>query len=148
MNEEDRLDHNRIRKAFNQLNENDQNLIIFLYEWGRPIRPGLAAEELDIKHSTLNLVLDRLKQENIVSWEKYKDVQLLSRGKEMAAHQLNHHEVIHQYLVDYLDLSDDEAHEESVRVAGIFSCKTVEKMKLKLNSEYKSNCSLFVSSLE
>ena len=100
------------------LTDNDQRLIIFLYEWGRPLRPGVAADYLDINHSTLNLSIERLKKKDLVSWERYKLVKLMPKGKEMAAHHLNHHEVIHQYLVENLELSHDEAHEESLNVSG------------------------------
>jgi Mn-dependent DtxR family transcriptional regulator len=105
---------------------------------------GDIREYLPYPHSTLNSVIKRLQKEEIVEWEAYGIVRLKHIGREMAAHQLDHHGIIHQYFLQELGLTDEEAHEESMRIAGIISCHTVIKMMEKLPEERPTDCSLIL----
>ncbi len=124
-------------QPLDNMGEKDVMLVVFLFEWGRPIRIGDIKDHLKLPHSTLNSIVKRLQAKGLVEWIEYGPVTLTPQGAKLAAHHLKHHIVIHHYLVNFLGLEDSKAHEESMKVAGHLSCETVEKMK-----EANSRCQL------
>ena len=110
------------------INEKEIAIIDFLFYWGRPIKAGELVKHLQLKHSTLNSALKRLSKKNIIDWEKYGAVQLTEAGKSNAAHITNHHFIIEKFLKDSLNISDDFAHREALKLAGRISCELIDKI--------------------
>lgn len=127
---------------FLQLGEKEQKVVIFLYEWDRPIRVGDIRRYVDFPHSTLNSVIKRLKAKNVVNWEEYGLVNLDTIGKKIAAHHLQHHMTIHHFFQESLGLSAEEAHVEGLKSAGILSCKTVRLMKANIPDRELNQCGI------
>lgn len=140
------IDHNSgdelLGNEFTKLGEKDQQVLIFLYEWDRPLRVGDIRNYLDFPHSTLNSVIKRLKAKKYVSWEEYGQVKLNHTGKKIAAHHLKHHITIHHFFQQALGLSEDEAHIEGLKSAGVLSCKTVKLMKEKIPNCNLNSCGI------
>ena len=111
-----------------------ENLVLdFLYFWIRPITAGHLKSELNIKHSTLNSILKRLEEQELLTWEKYKEIKLTEKGRESAMHVSNHHFIIERFLKESLRCSEELAHNEALRLAGAFSCELIEEICKKLN---------------
>ncbi|MHA1719124.1 MAG: metal-dependent transcriptional regulator [Promethearchaeota archaeon] len=110
-----------------------ENLVLdFLYFWNRPINAGLLRSNLNFKHSTLNSILKRLENQNLLTWEKYREIELTEKGKESAKHVSNHHFIIERFLKKSLDCSEEFAHKEALHLAGAFSCELIEEICKKL----------------
>jgi len=132
-----------LASAFSDLGPKEQKAIVFLYEWDRPVRLGDMRNYIDFPHSTLNSVVKRLKFKELVIWEEYGTVILTPLGKKLAAHHLKHHLIIHHYFYNALGLSEQEAHEEGMKVAGVLSCQTVKTMLEKIPDCDLQRCGLF-----
>ena len=118
------------------INKDDQ-VLEFLYFWDRPISSGALRKELNIKHSTLNSVIQRLERNRLVVWEKYSLVKLTEKGKEDAAHLSNHHFIVEKFLIDVLEFSEIDAHNEALNLSPHISCKIVDAICIKLHISHK-----------
>ena len=134
----------QITNNFLQLGNKDKSVIIYIYEIGIATKPGDIAKRLQLPHSTINSVIKRLVNKNLVNWKEYAYVELTPLAKKMAAHHLQHHVIIHHYFEHELDLSPDDAHLEGLRIAGVISCQTVLRMKLKIPNCDLTPCTVFV----
>lgn len=115
------------------LSSSENQVLEFLFYWKRAIRPGDLKKELGIKHTTLNSILARLEEKNIIVWEKYGPVSLTDAGRKSASHLTNHHLIIEQYLKKTLKITDRVAHQEALQLAGTFSCRLIEAICAKLD---------------
>jgi DtxR family Mn-dependent transcriptional regulator len=109
-----------------------QDILDFLYFWARPIRAGDLAKELKIKHSTLNSVLLRLQEDNLIKWEKYGIIELTAKGNEFAVHLTNHHLIVERFLREVLEMPEKKAHEEAMNLSGVISCDMIGAICKKL----------------
>ncbi|MDH5403354.1 MAG: hypothetical protein OEZ01_10760 [Candidatus Heimdallarchaeota archaeon] len=136
---------NLLNEMFNDLGEKEQRVIIFLFEWNRPIRVGDMKNYLKYPHSTLNSVLKRLVKLELVIWENYKQVYLKQIARRMVAHHLQHHKILEIYFLQELNITSDQAHDESIRVAGVLSCNTILKMKEKITTDRLEQCGIILN---
>lgn len=103
-------------------------LMQFLREDGKTIMPGNLAKQFDIRHSTINSALKRMEERGLIKWNHYGSIELLDKGVNALKHEEVHHHLIEVFLVDTLDLTPDEAHEESFRLAPFFSCTMIQRI--------------------
>ncbi|RMG31068.1 MAG: metal-dependent transcriptional regulator [Methanobacteriota archaeon] len=118
-----------IQLMLSLVQDKEAKVLIFLLEWGRPVRVGEMKRYLEFPHSTLNSIVKRLEGKGYVDWEEYSNVSLTDLGEKTAIHLLKHHNIMHHYLVNTLGIKDQIAHEDSLKVAGIISCEVIEAMK-------------------
>lgn len=111
-----------------RLDEKETKVLDFLYFWGRPIKVGELVRHLSLKHSTLNSVLKRLVEKDLIKWAKYGPVQLTNLGNDKGAHFTNHHLIIEKFLKESLNISDEFAHSEALKLANVISCELIEKI--------------------
>lgn len=111
------------------LKEKDAKVLIFLIEWGRPVRIGEMKNHLSLPHSTLNSVVKRLESSGYVVWKEYSNVSLTEKGTNTAIHLLKHHNIMHHFLVNSLGVDDKIAHEDSLKAASVISCTVIEAMR-------------------
>ncbi|OLS24961.1 MAG: hypothetical protein HeimC2_20160 [Candidatus Heimdallarchaeota archaeon LC_2] len=134
----------QITEEFLNLGDKDKSVIIYIYEINKNIKPGDIAKRLQLPHSTINSVIKRLVSKKLVNWKEYAYVELTTQANKMAAHHLKHHIIIHHYFEHELDLSNQDAHEEGLRIAGVISCPTVIRMKAKIPDCELSPCKVYM----
>ncbi|MHA2030835.1 MAG: metal-dependent transcriptional regulator [Candidatus Kariarchaeaceae archaeon] len=140
----EKLTDEQITNEFLILGEKDKSVIIYIYEIDKATKPGDISKKLQLPHSTINSVIKRLVNKNLVIWKEYAYVELTPLAKKMAAHHLRHHIVIHHYFEHELELSSDDAHREGLRIAGVISCETVLKMQAKIPDCNLTPCTVYV----
>jgi DtxR family Mn-dependent transcriptional regulator len=122
----------------------EDQVLEFLFFWARPITAGNLRTRLEMKHSTLNSVLQRLVNKQEISWQKYGSIELTEKGREIASHLSNHHFVVEKFLVDELHLQTSEAHQEALALSPHISCKVIDaicdKLGVSHNTVNKSFC--------
>lgn len=104
-----------------------QILIQFLFGTSA-IRPSSLAEQLEVRHSTINSALKRMENKGYLTWKHYGAIELSEKGKDALKHVEVHHHLIEVFLVDALGLTPAEAHEESIKLSPHFSCTMVKKI--------------------
>jgi DtxR family Mn-dependent transcriptional regulator len=92
------------------------------------IKAGDLAKRLDERHSTINSALKRMEERQLVKWNHYGAIELLEKGMDALKHAEVHHHLIEVYLVDTLELTPEEAHEESFRLAPHVSCTMIKRI--------------------
>ncbi len=115
----------------------DNSVLEFLFYWDRPINSGTLRRELNIKHSTLNSVIERLQKKGLVEWEKYSLISLTETGKHEAAHLSNHHFIVEKFLTETLNMNEIDAHEEALKISPHVSCKIIDAICKKMNISHK-----------
>jgi DtxR family Mn-dependent transcriptional regulator len=80
---------------------------------GRPAATGEIAEALDVSPGTVTSMLKTLGETNLATYTPYEGVQLTPAGEALALRVLRRHRLIELFLVETLDLTWDEVHEEA-----------------------------------
>jgi Mn-dependent DtxR family transcriptional regulator len=92
------------------------------------LRPGDLAKLLEIRHSTINSALKRMESQQLLKWNHYGVIELLDKGKNAITHVDVHLHLIATFLMETLQYSPSEAHEESLRLAPHFSCTMIKRI--------------------
>jgi len=87
------------------------------------IRPKDFASRLSIPPQTVNSALARMQQKGQISWNKYKYVKLDINQNYAIIHLQNHIHLVQDYLMQSLGISEQEAYEESLKIAPNISCQ-------------------------
>ena len=114
----------------------ENKVLEYLFYHVRAIRPGDLKKEVDIIHTTLNSILSRLEKKKFITWEKYGPVSLTDTGRRSASHLTNHHLIIERYLKETLDISNEVAHQEALKLAGNVSCRLIEAICTSLSIQH------------
>ncbi len=94
----------------------------------RSLRPGDLAKRLDVRHSTVNSALQRMETLQLLKWNHYGVIELLGKGKDALKHIDVHLHLIATFLIETLNYSAEDAHDESLRLAPHFSCTMIKRI--------------------
>jgi len=118
----------------------DYTVIKFLYRKSVPLKIGKLAKELSIPHSTLGSCITRLKTKGFVKYEAYREVELTSKGNDLAIELIRHARLLEIFLHYELGLKPELAHRESENLNLLFSCETINKICKKYKHPKKCPC--------
>ncbi len=118
----------------------DYTVIKFLYRKSIPLKVGKLAKELSIPHSTLGSCITRLKTKGLVKYEVYREVELTSKGKDLAIELIRHARLLEIFLHTELGVKPELAHRESEKLNLLFSCETINKICKKYKHPKKCPC--------
>jgi DtxR family Mn-dependent transcriptional regulator len=86
------------------------------------------ASTLAIKPATANDMLKKLKEKELVDYEKYGKISLTAQGRKNAIDVLRKHRLWETFLYEKLEFSWDEVHEVAEQLEHIQSEKLVDKL--------------------
>lgn len=86
------------------------------------------AAYLEVKPSTVNEMLKRLKEKNLVNHEKYKKVTLTELGETLALGIIRKHRLWETFLYNKLEFDWDEVHDVAEQLEHVQSEKLIEKI--------------------
>jgi DtxR family Mn-dependent transcriptional regulator len=86
------------------------------------------AERIQTKPPTVSDMLKKLTVKKLVTYEKYKRVQLTNQGKKLAIQIIRKHRLWETFLHDKLNFSWDEVHEVAEQLEHIQSEKLTERL--------------------
>lgn len=86
------------------------------------------AQSLMVKPSTVNDMLKKLRQKELISYEKYGKIFLTSDGKKIGLDIIRKHRLWETFLYEKLEFTWDEVHEIAEQLEHIQSDKLVEKL--------------------
>ena len=125
----------------------EYTVIKFLYRKSVPLKVGKLAKELSIPHSTLGSCITRLKAKEFVKYEAYREVELTSKGKDLAIELIRHARLLEIFLHNELGVKPEFAHSESENLNLLFSCETINTICKKYKHPKKCPCGeVFLSS--
>ena len=86
------------------------------------------ASLLALKPATVNDMLKRLKEKQLVTYEKYGKISLTNEGKKNALEILRKHRLWETFLHDKLKFTWDEVHDVAEQLEHIQSIKLIDKL--------------------
>ena len=86
------------------------------------------AHSLDVKPSSVNDMLKKLRQKELIEYEKYGKIFMSEQGKVMGVQILRKHRLWETFLYEKLDFTWDEVHEVAEQLEHIKSDKLIEKL--------------------
>lgn len=98
----------------------------------RDAKEGIGTNELavslSVKPSTVNDMLKKLRQKELIDYEKYGKIQLTNSGRKIGMDILRKHRLWETFLYQKLDFTWDEVHEVAEQLEHIQSIKLIEKL--------------------
>lgn len=128
------------------MNDIDYKVLKILYKNGGKAKVKHIQNELtnhgyqEIRYSTIDSCIERLNNNNLVIWEKYKPIELTAEGEEYAKEIIRHSQLLEVLLYEELDITSQQAHEESEKFNLLFSCDTINKICEKYNHPDECPC--------
>lgn len=86
------------------------------------------AAQLNVRPATVNNMVKKLREKELVDSEKYGKISLTSKGKSLAVQIIRKHRLWETFLFTKLDFTWDEVHEVAEQLEHIQSEKLIEKL--------------------
>lgn len=86
------------------------------------------SKRLKIKMPTVNSMMKRFVEKELITYESYKPVRLTAKGKREAAMVIRKHRLTEMFLVEKMDFNWEEVHEIAEQIEHIKSPLFFEKM--------------------
>ena len=117
------------RSPATRMVEDYVTLIWKAHEWpgGEPSTTDLAAQ-LGVTPSTVSANLKRLARDGLISYEPYGPIELTDDGRAIAIDIVRRHRIVETYLVEHLELSWDQVHDEANRLEHAASDLVLDRM--------------------
>lgn len=87
------------------------------------------AATLDVKPATVNDMLKKLKEKDLIVYEKYKKITLTELGKKQAIEVIRKHRLWETFLYEKLQFTWDEVHEVAEQLEHIHSPKLIAQLE-------------------
>ena len=107
-------------------------MIYRLHETGEAVRVGAVAHRLNVKPSSATKMIANLKNQGLVSSEKYGYIRLTEAGAELGRYLVCRHDTLHRILC-YINQSDNEL-EQVEKIEHFINMETVGNIKKFLDS--------------
>lgn len=86
------------------------------------------ASNLTVKPATVNDMLKKLKEKNLVNYKKYGKITLTDLGRLLGMNVIRKHRLWETFLVEKLSFSWDEVHEVAEQLEHIHSPKLIDRL--------------------
>jgi len=114
-------------RAITSSMEDYLEMIYRIHSSGQTVRIGALAESLNVKPSSASKMVSNLKNQGLVSSEKYGYINLTDAGKELGEYLFFRHNTIHQFLC-YINQSKNEL-EQVEKIEHFINAETVGNIK-------------------
>jgi Mn-dependent DtxR family transcriptional regulator len=102
--------------------------IYILSRDGDAAKTGAIAERLGISAGSVTEMLDRLQEQGLLEYEKYRGARLTDDGTRQARELLRKHCLIERFLVESLGI-EEGFHEEACRLEHVMSDEVAERLE-------------------
>ena len=116
-----------------------ENIYLFVQKHKRPIKTTELANMLNVNPSAITSMAKKLHSEGYVIYEPYVGIILSEKGEIIAKKTLRKHDIIEEFLRDYLNIDAKKSSEEACKLEHAISEETVEKLYEFMNKLKKKN---------
>lgn len=126
--------------------DNDYQILKIIFRKSGEIRLNSLQKSLkeiigdEIPLSTLNSSLERLEKSGHINWVRYYPIKLTQEGKNLAKELIRHAQLLEVLLYNELNLTVEDAHNESEKFNLMLSCNTINKICEKYNHPITCPC--------
>jgi DtxR family Mn-dependent transcriptional regulator len=97
-----------------------------------PVRTTSIARAIGVEPASVTGVIKRLAELGLVEYAPYRGVELTGEGTRVALEIIRHHRLIELYLIEALDYTWDEVHDEAERLEHVVSPLFIERISAAL----------------
>ncbi len=109
-----------------------ENYVKAIYKLTNPAKPpastGMLAAELEVSPGTVTSMCKTLQESGLAVYAPYEGIQLTTAGESLALRIIRRHRLIELFLVDTLDLTWDEVHDEAENMEHAVSEMLVDRI--------------------
>src|SRR6195256_3390888 len=109
------------RSTFTRSQEDYLKALYLLSGDERPVPTRELAQRLGISSPSVSEMVTRLSAQGLVEHDRYRGQQLTREGRKVALELVRHHRLLEMFLVQILDYSWDEVHDEAERLEHVIS---------------------------
>lgn len=110
----------------------EENYLKAVLHLTRPAPLGIGtkdlAAQLDVRPATVNSMVGKLKQKELLHHEKYGKITLTPAGRTLALNVIRKHRLWETFLYEKLDFNWDEVHEVAEQLEHVRSPKLIERL--------------------
>lgn len=104
--------------------------MIDLFRYEGKIRVSDISTKLKVEKSSVNTAINKLKNLDLITHEKYGDISLTEKGKLIAEEVKQKHIMISKFLSEFLGLSEKEAEKDACKIEHVLSDNTFKRLLL------------------
>lgn len=108
-------------------------LIYRLQDEDVPAQSSQIASEMGVQPPTVTSMLQRLHEDGLVEYERYRGARLTPNGERQALAVLRHHRLLERFLTEHLDYDWSEVHDEADVLEHYISEKFADRIAELLN---------------
>ena len=86
------------------------------YDGGEPAHPSKLAAMLGVSNAAITDMARKLNQQKLISYQKYKAIELTEDGKTLALKVIRRHRLWEAFLVEVLEIPWEKVHSEAERL--------------------------------
>ena len=98
------------------------------------------ANKMEVTKASTNNALNQLKEQGLINYEKYKNINLTKEGMVRAKYIERRHKLFRKFLEEIIKTDPHLVEEETEKLAHCISCHTAAKLE-KFIEEYMKNFS-------
>ncbi|MCL2372497.1 MAG: MarR family transcriptional regulator [Defluviitaleaceae bacterium] len=102
-------------------------MIYRIHQDGEAVRTGQLAEKLNVKPSSATKMVENLKNQGLVTAEKYGHIKLTPSGSRLGEYLMYRHDTLHDFLC-YINHSENEL-EQVEKIEHFINNETVDNIK-------------------
>ncbi len=93
------------------------------------IKANVIAEKLDVSNAAVTDMLRKLAKDGDIIYERYKSIELSSKGKELARNMVRRHRIWEVFLNQIVGMPWDKVHDEAHRLEHSASDELINRME-------------------
>lgn len=109
------------------------------------------AEKMKCSKPSVNKAVKNLKEEGLVRYEVYGDIEITQEGEKIAQKALEAYDIAYVFLTKILEIPKEQAEEEAIKLRGVLKDNTLNKLTKyvhKLLGIYKLDCNYDINKEE
>lgn len=102
--------------------------IYVLKTQGEDIRVTSIAEKMKCTKPSVNKAIKNLKENGLVNYEVYGDIELTKEGEELSKKILEAYDIVHIFLTEVLGIEKQEAEVEAIKIKSVVDDNTLNRL--------------------
>lgn len=102
--------------------------IYVLKTQGQEIRVTDIAKKMKCTKPSVNKAIKNLKQNGLVNYEVYGDIELTQKGEELSKKILEAYDIVYVFLTEVLEMDKSEAEQEALKIKSVVDDNTLNSL--------------------
>lgn len=102
--------------------------IYILKSQGEEIKVTSIANRMNYTKPSVNKAINNLKANGLVNYQVYGNIELTSKGEELAKKILEAYDIVYVFLTEVLEIPKEEAEEEAVKLKSLLNDNSLNQL--------------------